>query len=294
MAKFSPTEAVFTGFRFVRERPATLLIWSGFLLVVIAVAVAAMFDLGGDQMTALVTASQSGTFDPAQISKLSQDLLPASAFGLLLVVVFGAVLATAILRVYLRPGPHPWGGIRFGEDELRLLGAGALVICVLFFAELLVGLAAGLAANAGVPAAPVIAVGFLLIMALQVRLSLAPVVSLTEKKISLARSWALTAKGFWSLLGAYVLLLAITLVILVLIGILFSALMTAAAMATGGGVNQIALALAHNFDHLNPLLVGLYALMNLAQVWLGMVVMAVSLAVGAEAYKAFAAETPQV
>ena len=38
MAKFSPTEAVFAGFRFAKARPATILIWSAYLLVVTAVA----------------------------------------------------------------------------------------------------------------------------------------------------------------------------------------------------------------------------------------------------------------
>jgi hypothetical protein len=151
MAKFSPTEAVFAGFRFVRERPATLLIWSAFLLVVLALALVAMFDLGGDQMTALVQASQAVPFDPALITKLSQDIFPASAFALLLTVVFGSVLVTAILRVRLESATHPWGGLRFGGDELRVLGANVMVILAVFLAETLVGMAADLGARVGVP-----------------------------------------------------------------------------------------------------------------------------------------------
>ena len=45
MAKFSPTDAVFAGFRFARERPATILIWAAYLLVAIAVTSIAMFDI---------------------------------------------------------------------------------------------------------------------------------------------------------------------------------------------------------------------------------------------------------
>jgi len=292
MAKFLPTEAVFAGFRFVRERPAALMIWSAFLLVVAAGAVLALFDLGGDQMTALMTASQTVPFDPNQISKLSQAVLPASSFALLLVVVFGSVLETAILRVQLEPGVHPWGGLRFGGDELRLLGANLAVLLALFFAELMLGLAAGLAAGVGVATAPVMIIGFLLILALQVRLSLTPVVSMVEKRIALGRSWALTGKGFWSLLGAYVLLLAIAVVILFLIVILFSALMAAVAMA-GGGANPLAMMMANNYGGLNSLVVGLYVLMNLVQVWLTLVVLAVSLVINVQAYRAFAAGEPK-
>ena len=293
MAKFLPTEAVFAGFRFVRERPAALMIWSAFLLRVIAMAVLALFDLGGDQMTALMTASQTVPFDPNQISKLSEAVLPASSFAFLLVVVFGSVLVTAILRVQLEPGVHPWGGLRFGGDELRLLGANLAVLLALFFAELMLGLVAGLATGVGLPQAPILLVGFLLILALQVRLSLTPVVSMVEKRIALARSWTLTGKGFWSLLGAYVLMLAIAVVILFLIVILFSAVMAAVALA-GGGANPLAMMMTNNYGGLNSVVVGLYVLMALARVWLTLVILAVSLVINVQAYRAFAADAPKV
>jgi hypothetical protein len=292
MAKFLPTEAVFAGFRFVRERPAALMIWSAFLLVVIAVAVLAMFDLGGDQMTAMMTASQTTPIDPAQISKLSEAVLPASSFAFLLVVVFGSVLMTAILRVQLEPGVHPWGGLRFGGDELRLLGANLAVLLALFFAELGLGLVAGLVSNVGLRT-PIMLVGFLLILALQARLSLTAVVAMVEKRIALRRSWTLTGKGFWRLLGAYVLLWAIAIVILFLIVILFGALTAAVAMA-GGGANPLALMMANNYGGLNSVVVGLYVLMNLAQVWLTMVVLAVSLVINVAAYRAFVLDAPKV
>ena len=293
MAEFSPTEAVFAGFRFVRERPATLLIWSAFLLVVMALALVAMFDLGGDQMTALLAASQATPFDPAQITKLSQAIAPASSFALLRMVVFGSVLVTAILRVRLEPGNHPWGGLRFGGDELRVLGANAMTLLAVFLAETIVALAADFSAQAGLPPIVVVLVGFLLIVCLQVRLSLTAVVAMVEKRIALGRSWALTGKGFWSLLGAYVLLLAIVLVILFLIVILFSALMASVALAGGRG-DPLAILLANDFGGLNVVVVALYAVMNMAQVWLSMVLLAASLSMNVDAYKAFAAQLPRV
>jgi hypothetical protein len=286
MTKFSPTEAVFAGFRFARERPATLLIWSGYLLVVMAVAVLALFDLGGDQMTALITASQTGSLDPVLVSKISQNILPASSFCLLLMVVFGSVLVTAILRLYLEPGAHPWGGLRFGGDELRVLGANALVILAVFWCELVLALAADLAARAGIPGPLVMVLGFLLILALQVRLSLTPAIAMAEKRISLRRSWALTGQGFWRLLGAYVLMFAIGLVILVLIIIVFSAVMTAIVMAGGAG-NPVSMLMTQNFQGLNPVMIAVYVLMNLAEVWLCLLMLAVSLGVNVAAYRAF-------
>jgi hypothetical protein len=288
MAKFSPTDSVFAGFRFAKERPATLLIWSAYLLLVMAVAVLALFDLGGDQMTALVTASSSGAFDPALISKISEDILPASSFCMLLMVVFGSVLVTAILRLHLEPGPQPWGGLKFGGDELRVLGANALVILMVFCCETLLGLVADLGGRVGIPGPAVLFAGLLLILALHVRLSLTSVVAMAEKRISLRRSWLLTAQGFWPLLGAYVLLYAIGLVILLLVIVVFTAL-TAAIVMAGGGGNPVAMLMSQDFGGLNPVMIGAYMLMNLAQVWVILLVLTVSIAVDVAAYRAFKA-----
>jgi hypothetical protein len=286
MAKFSPTEAVFAGFRFARERPAAILVWSAFLLVVLAVVSIAMFDLGGDSMTSLVIASHGDHPDPKQLMKLMQEVAPATLFASLLMIVFGAVLSTAVLRVLLKPGPHAWAGLRLGGDELRMLGATVMVVLVVFGLELLLGTASGLLAGVGVPPIVSLIPGLVLILAVQVRLSLVGVISQVEHRIDLARSVRLTRKRFWPLLGAYVLLLAITLVILFLLTIVFAALMGAATLASGGGVNQLALMLSGKFSEMNPLLMVVYVASNLAQVWLAVVFLTVWLAIGVETYRA--------
>lgn len=292
MAQFSPTESVFAGFRFAKARPAMILIWSAYLLVVLAVASFAMFDIGGDAMTALVIASQGAHPDPNQLMKLTQAVAPASLFAGLVIVIFGAVLSTAILRVRLKPGPQPWGGLQLGGDELRLLGAAALCVVAVMVLEAGVGLAMGLVADIGAPPAAALIPGALLILAVQVRLSLAGVVSQVEGRVDLGRAVRLTRRQFWRLLGAYVLLAAIALVALFLMTIMFAFLMGAAAMGLGGGVNQLALVLQHNFTQLNPLLALLYVASNLAQVWLAVVVLCVFHCIGVEAYRAAVAETP--
>jgi hypothetical protein len=290
MAKFSPTEAVFAGFRFAKARPATILIWSAYLLVVMAVASIAMFDIAGDSMTALVIASQAANPDPAQLMKLMQEAAPASLFAGLLITVFGAVLSAAILRVRLTPGPHPLGGLRLGEAELRMLAATVLSLAVILVLEVGVGLAIGLLADVGAPPALALLPGLLLILAVQVRLSLAGVVSQAEGKVAIGRSIRLTRQNFWRLLGAYALLAGIALVVLFLLIIMFAMLMGAASMAMGGGLNVATLAMQHNFSELNPVLVLLYIASNLAQVWLTVVVLCVFNCVGVDAYKAAVAE----
>jgi hypothetical protein len=293
MAKFSPTEAVFAGFRFAKERPAAILIWSAYVLVIMAVTLFAMFDIAGDSLPSLMIASQGSHPNPQQLMKLTEQVLPATLFGFLLMLVFGSVLFTAMLRVRLKPGPHPWGGFQLGGEELRMLGATAIVVGMLMLLEIAVGTAADLLATVGVPQVVALIPGLALVVAMQVRLSLVGAVSQIEGRISLPRSVQLTRKGFWRLLGAYVLLLAIALVILVVVTILFAALMGAAVTAQGGGIAQVALALQHNFADLNPVVAALYIASNLVQVWLVVVVIAVLLSIAVDAYKAFASETPR-
>jgi hypothetical protein len=287
MAKFSPTDAVFAGFRFAKERPATILVWAAYLLLVGTVAAVAMFDIGGEAMTSLVIASQAANPDPAQLLKLMQEIAPATLFANLLITVFGSVLATAILRVRLTPGPHPWGGLRLGGDELRLLGGTALVTLCVFALSLSAAFVADLAAAVGGAALGpfVLGLGLALVLALQVRLSLVGVICQAEGRISLPRSLNLTRGLFWRLVGAYVLLGAITLVMLFLLAILSAALVEAAALATGGGLNQMVLALQGRFTDINPLVAGVYILSDLAQVWVMVVFLAVFLSVAADAYK---------
>ena len=289
MARFSPTEAVFAGFRFVKERPATMLVWAAYLLVLLVVATVAMVDIGGDSLTSLAIAFQGANPDPAQLSKLAEQLAPASLFGQLMITVFGSVLATGILRVRLSPVAHSWGGLRLGGDELRMLGATLLVMVSVAFVSLVAQTLADFVAPAAVQVA-ILGLGLLVTLALQVRLSLVGVVSQAEGRISLPRSFQLTRGLFWRLIGAYVLLAAITLVILFLLAVIFAALMGAAAVALGGGVNQMALALEGRFGDLNPLLAGLYVLFDLAMVWVMVVFLAVFLSIAVDAYKSGLAE----
>jgi hypothetical protein len=282
MVRFSPTDAVFAGFRFVKERPATVMVWAAYLLVVLVLALVAMFDIGGEALTAVVIALRGAHPDPNQLVRLMEQAAPASLFAEVLIIIFGSVLATAILRVRLTPGPHPWGGLRLGGDELRMLAATVLVMFCVFFLSMAAELVADLLGDVVPPIVP-IAVGFLLTLAVQVRLSLVGVICQAEGRVSLPRSIHLTQGLFWRLVGAYVLLAAITLVILFLLAVIFAALSQAAAVATGA--SQLFLVLQGRFGDLNPLVTGVYILSNLAQVWAMVVFLAVFLSVSVEAYK---------
>jgi hypothetical protein len=288
MARFSPTDAVFAGFRFARQRPAMLLVWAAFYLAVIAVALTAMADLGGGALTSLGIAARGTSPDPQQLVKLMDEAMPAVLFSGLLTVVFGAVLSTAILRVRMTPGPHPWGGLRLGGGELRLLGAKLLVIATAFVVEILISMVAVALQGVGVPGVATLAVGMLVLVApLMVRLSLAGVVSQAEGRINPNRSFQLTKPLFWRLVGAYVLLGAILLVILVLVTIIFTALIGAATLGGGGNMDQMALALLQGrVTDLNPLAITLFAIESVVRVWVAVLATVVFLSVAVDAYDA--------
>lgn len=288
MAKFSPTDAVFAGFRFARERPATLLIWAAYLLVVIAVATVAMAEIGGDSLTALQIAARVRNPDAQQLMKLTSDVLPATMFAFLLTIVFGAVLSAAILRVRTKPGPHPWGGLRLGGEELRLLGAKFLVLAAAFAVEVVIAVLAASLEGVGAPGVATMAAGFLLLMApLMVRLSLAGVVSQAEGRLNPMRSFQLTRPLFWRLVGAYVMLGAIMLVILVLVTVIFSALIGAATIGGGGDMDQLAMAMLQGrFSDLNPLVATVFVAFSVVRVWVVVVTTVVFLSIAVDAYDA--------
>jgi hypothetical protein len=284
MARFSPTDAVFAGFRFARERPGSLLVWASYLLVALTVASIAMVDIGGQSLTSLAIAVQGSDPDPQQLAKLMQEVLPATLFFSLLMLVFGAVLSTAILRVRMTPGPHPWGGLRLGGDELKLLAAKVLALASAFVVWILIS--AVVVALGGDPLAAALGliVGLALLMVpLMIRLSLAGVVSQIEGRVTPVRSFQLTKPLFWRLLGAYVLLAAIMLVIMVLLAIIFAALLA----VTGGTFQQVMLTLLQGrYGDLSPLAIVVFVLSRLATFWVAVVATVVFLSITVDAYDA--------
>jgi hypothetical protein len=288
MARFSPTDAVFAGFRFARERPATILVWAAYSLVVLAVVLTAVGDLGGESLTSLMIAMRGKNPDPQQVMKLTEDVLPAFMFGGLLMLVFGAVLSTGILRVRMTPGPHPWGGLRLGGGELRLLGAKVLVLAVAFVVEILISLLAESLEGVGAPPVISLFLGLVILMVpVSVRLSLAGVVSQAEGRINPARSFQLTGPLFWRLLGAFVFLGAILMVILVLVAIIFTALMGLAQLAGGMGIDEVFLAaIQGRLNEVNPLTVGVLIAESIVRVWVAVVATVVFLSISVDAYDA--------
>lgn len=227
-------------FALVRTHPKALLIWAlvsfaGQLLLTLTF---------GSTLSVVVPNPGGAPADPAQLFAGIGRLLAVEAlFFLLLLLVW-----TAALRAAVRPEARAGGFLRIGMDELRMLGL-ALLFGIGFYLAFVAIMVAGVlifAATAtaadhllGIALAGVVGVvGVAALVFLQVRLSLAGVLTLRRRHIAIGEAWRLSRGNFWALFLAYVLLS-----ILVAIG-----QMIVSAIAFGALLPQMALAAADPAD----------------------------------------------
>jgi hypothetical protein len=244
MTVFSATDAAFEGFRLTWEKPKTLLIWTGFFLVVNLLMPLALFGLGlNTQMAALEEVSRNPSPDPDVAIERMAALAPVYAILLPAGLVVQAMIAAAVFRLVLDPEDSRVHPVQFGAEEARLIVlalAYTLLLLVAVVAAVLVGgTIAGVAATAG--AGPF--VGILTSCALMaglvyiaVRMSLGPVITFSEGRIAVFDSWAMTRGLVWPILGAYVLAVIAVAVFYLLSQVLVVAL---GALVSGGDLQSV-------------------------------------------------------
>jgi hypothetical protein len=250
MASFSASDAALTGFRIVRERPRTLMVWIAVQFVVQAVLVLGMVQVAGPAMTQLSAASVGSTRDPAQTAAIVGQLGPFYLLIALFSLIFYPILYSTMNRAVLSPGEEGFGYIRFGADELRqigllllVFGIGIVAYIALIFVLVVAGIVAAVATGSGHggPSAMILTglvavlVGLAILAAwiyVWVRLSLASPLTFATRKINLFGSWRLTRGLFWPMLGAYVVAF-----ILAMIAMLLTTVISLAVSGVlGGGV----------------------------------------------------------
>jgi len=212
----SATEAAFEGFRVTRHNPLAVLLWGGVWLIgLIAVMLVA----------APMIAPFASEFEAAagDVNALSPDATRALTIAMLAVLpvmlLVQAVLAPAVYRAVLEPEARRFAYIRLGRVEARMLGV------VVLLALLSVGLNAGgealtgLARQAGgmLAALAVSFATFAFTIWISVRLLLAAPLVLRRKGLPIRESWRMTAGVFWPLLGVYLLSIAMTLLVVLLL-----------------------------------------------------------------------------
>lgn len=217
---FSATDAAFEGFRLVRRNPLALVAWT---LLYAVLSLTALFSLSNMVGALEAWTVQAEAMDSVDQPSLEQVMVLMSGFGAIMAqvawllpvsLVVGAMLGAAVARGVLKPSGDPFGYLRLGMDELRVLVVTfvlTLVMCfggVFAFVALGVLVAAGKAAGDG-PAAIAGLVGALALFCgfvwVAVRLSLAVPITVAEKRFAFFDSFRVTKGHFWSLLGMAVL-----------------------------------------------------------------------------------------
>ncbi|MDP3749679.1 MAG: hypothetical protein Q8Q88_21830 [Phenylobacterium sp.] len=243
MTAFSATDAAFEGFRITREKPKVLLIWAGFYLIISLLMPVLLVTMGGQNLMALEAQANNPNADPQAALANLAALGPLYAILIPVGLAVQAVLAAAVYRAILRPEDTGFGYLRLGQDELRLTVLTLIYFLLSLAAVTIVVLLGGIGAGVayGLLGSPLLGVGlglfFLgLLLYVAVRLSLAPVITFAERRISVFESWGLTKGQFWKLLGAYILAIASVVVVLLLAMVIF---MAVAAILAGGDIASV-------------------------------------------------------
>lgn len=237
MAKFSASDAAFSGFRLVRENPRTILVWGLLMTVLATLNTVVSIHFFGSQPEAFLTyiATADGEPDPQAMAKAAEGLGPAMLWGVPYSLVLSGVVLSAVNRLVLRRGDQGFFHLGLGMVELRQIAVGVLIYATLMGVLLVGALLSGFLGEMGGPAGAFLRllsfVGAISAMIfLAIRLSFASAATFDSGKITFFRTMALTKGCFWPLFGAYVLAMVMCVIVVLLLMTIVSAV---AAIASG-------------------------------------------------------------
>lgn len=235
MSHVRPVDAAFEGFRIVRDKPGLILAWTGFyLLSLLAMVGVLLIGLGPKLLT--IAPAEMGAGGARDLDQLLARFGLPVLIVLPMALIMTTMLAGAVYRSVLRPEEKTHSYLKFGMDELRLLGLSLLVV-ILFavlsavygwvvfgLAHRLEGFAYGLVtflASVG---------GVVLTLWLAVRLSLSAAMTFAERKIRIWAAWKQTRGHAPRLLAMW----GMTILFVFLVTLLAAAASWAVAALLGG------------------------------------------------------------
>lgn len=238
MARFSPTDAAFEGFRLTREHPRAVVAWAGIYLVFSTL----LYGIGlltlGAQFSDLLGRFANNTASQDDFWKAMTAVQPFLLVAAPAFILFSAVMNCAVYRMVLRPGEAVFSYIRLGADELRVAGVivvfwliWGLMVFVVSLVALTGGTYGGEAATLGWTLLTLAACAYSVFV--MVRLSLAAPITFVTKRFTLMGSWRATQGMFWRLLGAYALAFGLGLGALMLMGFVVATVEKIGLMLTG-------------------------------------------------------------
>jgi hypothetical protein len=224
MKSFSPSDAALEGFRLTRERPGTILAWSGiYFLGILLMAIIMVVGIG-PKFIAFLREGRLQAGDTETFGALLAQSWPAFILVLGVAIFLLAMLTAGIYRLVLRPREPGFAHLKLGRDELRLAWVHLLLFAIgmaFFFAIDLI-IAVGRDAT-GAAGKALLILGLILVGMMfwvGVRLSLATPMAFAEHRFSLRAAWSLTRGRFWSLLGMIVLTVIFYLMVWILVTII--------------------------------------------------------------------------
>jgi len=197
-------------FGFVRQRMGTVLRWCAAYMAVLVLTSLLMRPVVEAQLAAMAA-------DPPGLATggIGRLLIVYAIMAVSLIALFGAVFRSA-----LRPADRRAGYLRFGPDELRLLGLITILMLITLMANIIVMIVALLLGFflSGGALGPLIYCGLIGSTCwIAVRLSAAAPLTILRRRIVIAEAWRLTHGRFWTLLGGYL----VVLILLAIPGFIF-------------------------------------------------------------------------
>ena len=230
MSRFSASDAAFSGFRLVRENLKAIAVWAAVMTVLSIVSNVLAIQYFGPKLEALTSyISDTNNPDPEEAMRRVADLAPLVLWSLPYSLVVNGVIFAALNRLVLRPQDRRFAYLRLGKDELRQAAVwvvtSLILMGVLFAGALLTGFLGAMGGPTG---------GFLGLLSLlgslcavvygAVRLSFAPAVTFETGKLTILKSLPETKGLFWPLLGAYLLATVMSIIVVLLIWTIVSAI----------------------------------------------------------------------
>jgi hypothetical protein len=195
------------GFRLIKERPGAMLIWT---LIQLAMTIGTSFWTAS-LVQGLFDALLSGeSVQSVQLSFAMQSLLVAVAIG-----VVSTILYAAVQRAILRPTEGGPGWLKLGMDEIRFLLIVVLYSIIFAVALIIAGVILGLffagSGESGMQIMQILIIilGFIACSYFGTKLSLSFPLTLKEGTFSIGEGWSLSNGRFWTLYGAYFIILLI-------------------------------------------------------------------------------------
>jgi hypothetical protein len=231
------------GWNIITRRPKEVAIWTVIQLIVGAALVVAIMPF----MTS-ITAAQQRTLAGGGTVDSIPTAVPAGLglffLAYVLILVWFLMMFTAVVRATASNGGDRFAWLRFGGDELRLIGLGLLYIVATIVLWLLISIPVGiiiaLAATGNATAGVIVGIVFGIIcfcgaIWLSTRLSLVGAVFVLEKSFALRKGWQATKGHFWTLFLTY---LVMAIVYIVLEGIIIAIVNPEAFGAMFGGATD--------------------------------------------------------